>query len=46
LMFQGPSGTQIDLGFLGVNILSWEACGDQEVNKQVKDHIEPHVWFW
>jgi hypothetical protein len=34
LMFQGPSGTQIDLGFSGVNILSREACGDQEVNKE------------
>jgi hypothetical protein len=29
LMFHGPSGTQIDLGFfLGINILSREASGD------------------
>jgi hypothetical protein len=34
-MFQGPFGTQIDLGFfLGINILSREASEDQEVNEE------------
>jgi hypothetical protein len=32
-MFQEPSQTQIDLGFFGVNILSREPSGVQEVNE-------------
>jgi hypothetical protein len=37
LTFHGPSETQIDLGFSGINILSREASGDQEVNKEGHD---------
>jgi hypothetical protein len=32
--FQGPSRTQIDTGFWGVNILPREAPGAQEVNER------------
>jgi hypothetical protein len=32
-MFQEPSRTQIDLGFFGINILSCEPSGAQEVNE-------------
>jgi hypothetical protein len=33
-MFQEPPRTQIDLGFLGVNILSREPSGAQGVNER------------
>jgi hypothetical protein len=34
LTFQGPSRTQIDPGFFGINILLREASGNQEVNEE------------